>query len=186
MKRRLFIAISFPETALREIDIEIPVLRHRFSETARFMPRENWHMTLIFFGDQEEDNIPKIHSAMDAALLGFAHDSLLLGDITYGPQHHAPRMIWLNAAKKTSIYLDAMKESLRKELSARKIHWDDDNREFHGHLTLARFNEPLADSELPLLIRGGSVCKEFSVDLFSSALTPEGSKYTLLYSVPRG
>jgi len=185
MKRRLFIAISLPETALHEIDIELPTLEHRFLGAARFIPRENWHMTLIFFGDQEEDNIPKIHAAMDAALLGFAHDSLLLGDITYGPQHHAPRMIWLNASKKTSIYLDTMKESLRKELNVRGIHWNDDGREFHGHITLARFNERSKETELPLLIPGGGVCKEFTVDLFSSTLTPEGSQYSLLYSVAR-
>ncbi len=185
MKRRLFIAISLPEKIPQEIDKEISMLQHRFSGVARFMPRENWHMTLIFFGDQEEYAIPKIHDAMDSAFLGFAHDSLLLGDITYGPQHHAPRMIWLNATKPTSLYLDTMKGRLKRELNARGVHWDDDGRAFHGHITLARFNEQSKETELPLLIHGGSVCKEFTVDLFSSTLTPRGSQYTLLYSIAR-
>ncbi|MEI6479876.1 MAG: RNA 2',3'-cyclic phosphodiesterase [bacterium] len=182
MKRRLFLGISLSKEVVEKVEIQADLLKQRFIESVRFVPSKNWHMTLIFLGDQEEEDIQKIRDSVDSVVLD-SNNNIVFDDITYGPSEHKPRMIWLNATKTTSEYLDSLRKQIAKELKTRGIFWDDDGRAFHGHITLARFNAESDEINMPLLVRGSTACKDYTVELFSVTLKPDGSEYKSLHSV---
>ncbi len=183
MKRRLFLGISLSKEVVEKVEIQADLLKQRFIESVRFVPSKNWHMTLIFLGDQDEENIQKISDSVDLVISGSSNNAIAFDDITYGPPEHKPRMIWLNATKTTSEYLDSLRKQIAKELKTIGIFWDDDGRAFHGHITLARFNAESDEINMPLLVRGSTACKDYTVELFSVTLTPAGSEYKSLHSV---
>ncbi len=69
-------------------------------------------------------------------------------EITFGPEGKFKRMIWLTTSKETSVLLGRMKNELKKNLGEKGIGCEEKEREFDGHVTLARFL-PAAPTELP-------------------------------------
>lgn len=60
---RLFIALYFD----RATEAKIATIQEAFKKTyaARYVPREQWHMTLHFFGEVNAENATKIKHVMD-------------------------------------------------------------------------------------------------------------------------
>ena len=183
MKRRLFIAVSFPDDILTFIEKELDTLKPRFSNSVRVVSRENWHATLLFLGDQDEQEIPRIREAMEEGLRSFLWESISFDSISYGPSKHTPRMVWWNATESTSKNLGMARDILARELDARGVQWEHEHRPYHGHVTLVRLDEPPHDDAL--FVSAPASCGTYSVDLFASELSADGAKYSLLYSLEK-
>ena len=184
--KRLFVAINLPA----EIKINIADLIRELNEIGlpkdiRFVLPENWHFTIIFLGYQEASAVPLIQKAMTAVKSEFENKKLeiSLEELTYGPKDRTPRMIWLNATQKSSKIIEEIKNKLETRLEENRINWQRENRPYHGHITLARF-EPKSPKSLPLIATKINLSFPIaSLDLMESTLRRSGPIYEKLFSV---
>lgn len=187
MKLRLFIAINLPENIKDEIAKKVDALKSGFSFPIRFLNRENWHLTLVFLGYQDVQDIEAIMNAIQATAQRSTAEPLVeLTTISYGPiderRKTAPRMIWLNGSVRTSEKLSAIKKSLEANLRANGVNFQNDYPNFHAHLTLARFlSQPRANLppiEKPINLKFTAR----SLDIMQSHLKRSGAQYEVLQS----
>ena len=57
MKRRLFISLNLPEDIKEAISRELEKIRYGFTDDVRFMDPEQWHITLSFLAQQEDEAV---------------------------------------------------------------------------------------------------------------------------------
>lgn len=183
MKRRLFIALTLPEKAENELLSEIDAVKGRFGSYARYTPKENLHVTVLFLGEQEEHDIAVIQDAMDEVLQSYPHQTVSFDALTFGPPRHEPRMIWATATQSTSDYLGHLRDALAYHLRKRGIVWNDDHPIFRGHITCAKFRSWFEGLSTPFRTTIAISAETYELGLFSSTLDSEGSIYTTLYNV---
>src|SRR3989338_2919261 len=96
-KRRLFIAINLPEQVKDKIGEEIEKIRYGFTNDIRFLSRDNWHITLVFLGYQNYEDVPAIIESIEESVqkFKFSAPTISLESLTYGPIKKIPRMIWI-------------------------------------------------------------------------------------------
>ena len=190
--KRLFIAINLTEDIKKEIRriIEEVDSKMHFSKqpTFRWLPEENWHLTLTFLGGQPDKSIGSILESIKSAVLCIEPPLIEFGDVLFAPQKifggpdRPPRMIWLTTTKQTSEILGKIKNKLEDLLDKNGVKFRKENRKFQGHLTLARF-EPLFRKETKLLRVGDLIFTSQSLDLMESKLFRIGAEYIILEKV---
>lgn len=218
MRRRIFVALNLEEGALDSIERLVKELRPKFSAPelgARFVSRDNWHLTVSFLGYQEENDISRIIDAMRRAAENFGEQEIIFKKLLYGPpsrgrsrlrrgegpQGKTPRMIWLLTDNENSRKLAELKKALEDNLEAAGINFARETRQFSGHLTLARLNfseknfggrarfAPVTagESGLPPIGRDVAIVSEVrSLDLMESELKRGGAEYVVLQRMPFG
>jgi 2'-5' RNA ligase len=189
MKRRLFIAVNLDEQARRAIgriekDTEDAFTREKEWDI-RFMPEENWHVTVSFLGTQDDASLTDAMSAMRAAAKNFSPVNIVFTEIAYAPQKDHPRMIWLRTSRETSAAFGEIKEFLEDRLAESGVRFERESRAFSGHITLARFQNTMAPDGLPKIERTVALhCAGISLDLMESELGRNGATYTVLQRFP--
>ncbi len=205
--RRLFIAINIPEDIRKKISKKkealeslIPGASFVSSGGTHITPDENWHLTLVFLGYQEDEAILPIIKSMEDVADSFDSPEITLEDISYAPPKGTPRMIWLNGASETSKSLGSLKIALEDELIKNKVRFKLENREFNSHITLARFTPApenqvsgfteIPKKELPEIGREFKNLDWFfmagGIDLMESHLSKNGARYELLQHIDFG
>lgn len=192
MKRRLFISLDLPEDIKDSIEREVEKIRYQFTDDIRFMDRNQWHITVTFLGQQEDEAVGRILSAIRRTAGDFKAPTIEFSDISYGPKKGnprtqeaeqsshdgTPRMIWLNGSVDSSKNLQKLKDALENNLVDDGVVFGREHRQFNIHITLARFMSAENLPELNLKFE-----KSFSVptiDLVESYLSREGTKYEFL------
>jgi len=202
MKRRLFIAINLDPAAVRAIakveegiKAEVPpdLLRD-----IRFVPEENWHITISFLGYQDEDGLTGTLRALGNAVPQLKIDKVVFEKLSYGPPGFAlpvpsgidgsssrgkqPRMIWLSADKETSRELGAAKEGIEDELENNNVRFNRERRPMSGHITLARLDLNREQVlELPDISRTLNITSAvWGLDLMESELRRGGPEYSIM------
>lgn len=169
---RIFIALEIPPLMQDELAGMVRPLRA--SMPGRFIPRENWHVTLAFLGDVPETLLPDVEDALDTAARG-------IGGITLAPDRlgkfgrSADASFWLGLADDPR--LTALATRLREELREREIGFDD--RPFLPHITLARRTRVPKGDLPPLPFPGPALATRVAV--FKSTLSHEGASYEEIY-----
>jgi 2'-5' RNA ligase len=160
---RLFIAVWPPE----EVVADLMAMRRKDQRGVRFLPPENWHVTLRFLGeahvDEVADALDRTHLEACAARLGPGVD--VLGE----------RSLVLPVAG-----VDARAADVAATTAAIG---EPPRKRFVGHLTLAKVRPR---SPLPDLV-GALVQASFDVDevaLVASTLRPEGARYETVGTWP--
>ncbi|MBU2540024.1 RNA 2',3'-cyclic phosphodiesterase [Patescibacteria group bacterium] len=195
-KHRIFIAINLPgevKTTLsehqRKIEDFFTQYRTEGSDTgpARWTKPENLHITAVFIGDVDDNEVGEIRSAVSKIAENFKSFSLILNKISYSPykkETEVPRMIW--ALGERSEGFVNLKNDLEKELS-QKIRFVPKDRRVSLHITLARIKEwewrRIEPEERPEI--EGIVDLNFqvsSIELMESVLKRGGPKYKILES----
>lgn len=172
---RAFIAVELPP-AFRD---EVASVARQLSAAveARFLPRENYHVTLAFLGEIDEGELRRAISALeraaaDAPALAFIPD----GIGKFGRASNAT--LWMGLAKTPELMEFA--HNLREALRDEGVDFDDSN-DFLPHITLAR-RANIAHAELPqLLFPQESTATR--VTLFKSTLERSGAIYKPLFTV---
>ncbi len=162
---RLFVAAAPPPGVLDTI----AALRRPAREGVRWTTRPQWHVTLVFLGEQS-DPAPLV-AALDAAPLAPA-------DAGVGPEVELlfPGVIGLRVAG-----LDDLAVGVAAAVAAAGI--PPDPRPFHGHLTLARVDRRRGRGRArarPQGLTGEPLATRFPVDeihLVRSHLGPDGARY---------
>lgn len=171
---RIFIALEIPSLMQDELAGLVGPLRA--SVPGRFIPRENWHVTLAFLGDVPEACLPDIEGALDEAAKG-------IGRITLAPDRlgqfgrSADASFWLELADDP--HLNALAARLREELRKREFSFDD--KPFLPHITLAR-RACIPKGDLPPLPFPGPALAT-RVAVFKSTLSHEGASYEEIYGI---
>ena len=143
---------------------------------ARWVPPENYHLTLRFIGDVPAHHAEEIHHAL-AALRARAFPLVLAGVGTFAKAGQA-NQLWVGVEKNP--LLDALRNKV--ETALQRTGCEPERRRFTPHITLARLRDP-AEGKLVAfvqshnLFRAGPMPMEHFV-LFSSRLGKEASVYT--------
>jgi 2'-5' RNA ligase len=179
---RSFLAFELP------LEVEAVVTRvsdelKQSSLDAKWVKSRNIHLTVVFMGDIETDEIPAIKEEVGKVCLTYGAFDVSLRGLGCFPHARKPRVIWVGLEgdlERMSLFRDALQERLIP------FGIKEEKRKFKPHLTLGRFRKPKRTSpeELELLSRYGDVtspgCSLTELVLFRSELKPGGAKYTRL------
>jgi len=180
--KRLFAAIKvYPSDEFTSFYYELRnKLKH---EKIRWVSLENLHITLKFFGETEEDKIPRINNALKSTADKYTAFDFDLKDTGIFGSSYKPRVIWVRIGQEE--LLVKLAGSVFEELETRG--WKQEKRNFVSHLTIARMNE-LHDRQLfQSIIDDFKKVELQSVrvqefHLFESILTSEGPHYSIIES----
>jgi RNA 2',3'-cyclic 3'-phosphodiesterase len=169
--------------AARELDERVHSARSRL--TVRWIPEDNLHITLWFFGEVSDARAAEIADRLRVGweIPAFA---LTISGVGVFPSRGPIRIVWLGVAAGT----EAM-AAIHRELTARlaPLALEPERRAYHPHVTLGRAKESTGSPERAraLLERGdlqvGS-CDVKHITLFQSRLSPRGARYEPLLRVP--
>ena len=186
---RLFVAISLPEPVKNEIEWAQEQLRSALPrQCVRWARREQFHLTLKFLGNVESRRVEALVASIRAACGQFGVLQLRAGQIGFFPDARRPRVIWTRARDERDL-LPSLQRAV--ETAAAEFTSEAPKPEFTGHVTLGRcrrIRRPQAEM-LSMLARAmdDRVFGEWTADrleIIRSQLSPRGSRYTTLASLP--
>lgn len=180
---RAFIAIETPE----EISRKLAEAQARFRQTAmaaRWTAPNGFHLTLKFLG-QIADHDAKAVSDKLAALGSFEKFRVEVRGFGYFPNARGPRVLWAGIQAPPAL----AELAGRVEDAMAELGFEREGRDFHPHLTLARFKFPRPQPALAPLVTemsertfGWFEVSEFF--LWESELSPAGASYRKLARLP--
>ena len=154
---------------------------------ARWVRKDNIHLTIVFLGDIHEDQVPLISQAIKKVCSRYGPFHVSLKGLGAFPNTRRPRVIWLGLGGDLE-QMSFFKKALEKHLKPFGV--KEEKRSFKPHLTLGRFRKPYSgDSELDNFVArykdlSSSECLLEKLVLFKSDLKPSGAEYIKLESWP--
>lgn len=174
---RLFVALDLPHS-LRQLlaDLEVGLAG------ARWVPPENFHITLRFIGEVAGHQAEEVDLAL-AALRGRAFDLCLAGVGTFDKNGRVARL-WAGVEKSPS--LDLLHGKIENALQ--RAGFPMERRRFAPHVTLARLDNAV-EGKLAAWVQAHNLFRSEKVrvqhfTLFSSRLGKEQSVYTAEVEYP--
>jgi RNA 2',3'-cyclic 3'-phosphodiesterase len=179
-KLRLFFAVHVPDDVLDTVGRVADDLRAKIGDDGmRWTRRDQWHYTLKFLGDVDEQAIHRVIEAAVGTVDGQKPFDMTLGGIGAFPNDARPGSLWLGATAGVGPLTDL---ELRLETALAKERFPRDKRPLKAHLTLARVKSYAGEAATAKALRSAQVGEigRFTVDriaLMSSTLLPSGSEY---------
>lgn len=180
---RLFVALDVPDQ-VREALAELSARLKKTCAGARWVRLEGVHITLKFIGEVSLETVEKIREAL-GSLPEFAPILLRFAGLGFFPSARRPRVFWagVESGRELATFAGAIEAKLEPlGIPAEK-------REFHPHLTLARFESPQGTQALVAAVEalgtpefGSETFHEFH--LYQSVLKRSGPEYTRLVTYP--
>ena len=176
---RLFVAIEIPEGVKDGVEAAFAPWREAFPK-ARWVPRENQHVTLKFLGRTWPRLVDWVPEQVEAAAAAVARFTVRLQGVGSFPSAKRGRALWAGFEDADPI------GALAAEIEAALVdEFPSEKRPFHPHLTVARSDPPL---KLPAGYSGTELeSDEWEVDrvvLFRSHLGRPGPRYEPLARFP--
>jgi 2'-5' RNA ligase len=177
---RLFVGIELP----RELRSRIALLASAGIPGARWVPPENYHVTLRFIGEAPRYLAEEIDHAL-AALQAPAF-ALTLGGIGTFVKGGRSQLLWLGVER--SEKLERLQSKI--ETALQRCGLEPERRKFQPHVTLARL-DGAAEAKLAGFVQGHNLFRADPVlvehfTLFSSRLGKEQPVYTGEVEYPLG
>lgn len=187
-KKRIFIAIQIPEEVknIAENYIE-PFMGDK---NIRIPRKEGWHITLVFCGYLEEEELKKVREIVNSIALKTRSFEIYPDRILFYPPMR-PHMVWLAFAASPQF------SHLKKEIEDGIISFQTGElfKNFrvdypaNPHMTLARFEENYFSNIKKFIpFEGIDLSKETSpfsvnsIDIMESHLSRSGAEYEIVYS----
>ncbi|MBZ0296925.1 MAG: RNA 2',3'-cyclic phosphodiesterase [Anaerolineae bacterium] len=169
---RLFVAIDLPGTVKDQLGkLQTPI------PTARWVSREQMHLTLFFIGETEKNRaVQEALAQVQAAPFEMALEGV--GRFP-GGSRKPPRVLWVGV--KAPAALGQLHTAVTAALV--DMGFNAESRPFSPHITLARLKteRPLREVDAFLQAQADFRTAPFRVDrfvLFASTLTPQGARYS--------
>ncbi len=184
---RTFIAIEFPSVLQEAIYNRTAQLREAASsDSVRWVPRQNLHLTLKFLGDTSPANIQFLNQMLEIEATKFSRFQLSIGGLGAFPGTKRPRILWVGAQVPPE--LKALQYHL--EGAAVRLGYPSEERPFSPHLTIGRVRDNAAAGDLQQLrhtletiqIDQIGHTEVEAITLMKSDLRPGGSVYAPLFS----
>ncbi len=171
---RAFIALELPDTFVDEL---VGVARMLGDVVkGRFVPRENYHMTLAFLGEVDDATVKRAMNVLDEACTGVTPVCVTADGLgKFGRASDAT--LWLGIVEDAGLM--ALAAAVRESLATHGIQFD--SKPFKPHITLAR-RACIPKIPLPFIPFPESVFAT-RVTLFKSVLGKRGAVYKPLYTV---
>ena len=174
---RLFAAVAIPP----ELG-EVLARRQQGLPGARWRPTEDLHITLRFCGDMPESTAADLDVEL-AGVAGAPFELALRGVGTFGEGREL-RALWAGVADSPAL----KRLAARCEAAARRAGLEPERRKYKPHVTLAYLKRADA-GRVGAWVQGHNLLHSppFRVDrfgLYSSWLSPEGSRYELERDYP--
>jgi 2'-5' RNA ligase len=136
---RLFVAVEVSAEARRAVDEAVGPWRAAFPR-ARWVPEENWHVTVKFLGPTVARLLGWVPQAVASAAQTVAPFTAHLTSLGAFPSTGRARVLWAGVEDPGG-QMHELARSLDASLSAE---FRQESRPFHPHLTVARCDPPLA------------------------------------------
>ncbi len=179
--KRLFIGIGFSEKLTTALEPWIRKLRKTadHKEThLKWVPRENYHVTLVFLGNTPKSAISEISEKMNLVAARHSKFQLKIREVGAFPSPAQARVITVGVQRSQAI-LD-LQSDLENELQV------PGDREYAPHLTLARLKNPKSCRDLLSPFQHLDLGKQevFEITLFESILAGPFPVYRKLFTAP--
>lgn len=174
---RLFVAIKLTEEVRQALQAVVDELRPRLP--LRWVPAENWHVTLKFIGEWPAERRVEIVSALRSLRTAAAVPFVVEG-LGVLPNMRSPRVFW--AGLRHGEQLPKLASHVDEALAALGV--ERERRAFEPHITLGRVKTKIRPPELQRAIDhyriefGSLTADRFA--LFQSELRPGGAVYCKL------
>ncbi len=146
MKRRIFLALPVPVAVQKSLTFYKSSFHN---PDFRWVRPENYHITISFFGEQEEQGIKRCTEAFSRIIPTLSAFTLLFDQVTLAPPKKHPTMLW-SAYKSSPAFSQLV--TIVEETASEYMSFPD-KREGHlpiPHITLARFKAAMATTISPL------------------------------------
>jgi 2'-5' RNA ligase len=180
---RLFAAVDVPDRAKEEVVEAVAPWRERLAK-GRWVPPENWHVTVKFMGRTWPRLVDWLEEACRDAATSIRPFRLSLDGLGVFPGPTRARVLWAGFKDPEGSLLAlarALDDRLAREFKPEK-------RPFRGHLTVARFNPPVPMREVTGELEATRLDAEpfevRSLVLYRSHLSPKGARYEALRTYP--
>lgn len=176
---RIFCAFELPESLRVRIKEHAERVREAVPDAAASWSRpENIHLTMKFFGNVDQAQVPMISDALARVAKESPPVGIVVGGTGVFPRPSRPQVLWIGIDDRTGALAGLQK---RVEGECAREGFPKEDRAFHPHLTIARIRNPhnanrLAEAHLRLEFASVEVNLSELV-LFRSELSPKGSKY---------
>jgi RNA 2',3'-cyclic 3'-phosphodiesterase len=167
--KRLFLAIPIPQELAASINSE----KEKLDLPVKWIPRENWHVTVHFYGNAEESALPQLKKTIKKTVQKFPPFTLHAQSILK-KSGKGQTMIWVGFKEAPSFEKLALAISESAGVAA--------SRKPLPHINLARHKERLQSEKLPLVFNPSIELDVSYVELWESKLSPKGSTYFSLES----
>jgi RNA 2',3'-cyclic 3'-phosphodiesterase len=182
---RLFAAIELPEDVRAALFSAAIDLRARLGALdARWVEPEKLHLTVRFIGHVADDSAPALIERVRRPVAVAPFD-VRLGACGVFPRSGQPRVIWVGITEGAPALV-----RIHEELDARLVPlgYEAEQRRFTAHLTLARVRSAKRSASVRALVSACPVpdlrCHVPHVTLFRSHLSPRGSRYEIVATIP--
>jgi len=177
---RLFIAVSFPEAVLRQVNDRVSRVKSKLPP-ASWVRAETQHLTFAFLGEQEEKLLETLAPVVERAVASVPRFEGTLADCGFFPNPRHARVGWVGVRPEESF--NALAKAIREAVTTCGIELD--RGVFRPHLTLMRIRDPWPPACIETF---NSSLRDFvsppfameRVTLFSSLLNPKGAVHTPL------
>lgn len=186
---RAFIALPIPDAVKAEIErAQVQMQRGLPGKIARWTKREQFHLTLRFLGNVPGDQIMELTDSLRAMTSSFPALKLRAERVGCFPHPRFPRVLWVWVHDETH-QLPLLQQNI--ESAAGKFAESKADKEFTGHVTIARINglkrpeaEALARQMTEMTHRRFGEWTATEVVLMQSELHPTGAVHTTLAVLP--
>jgi 2'-5' RNA ligase len=180
---RLFAAIELSAETRDAIATEQRRLKSALGSSGgslKWVRAENAHLTLAFLGHVADERVPPLIADAARDLIRPAFEIAFAG-LGVFPDRGLPRVLWLGVTSGADAAI-ALQREVAARIAAHGIPLE--AREFHPHLTLARWATSRSSNRARTLgaARPGVLARQpvTAVTLFESRLLPSGARYTAL------
>lgn len=178
MNKRLFVSIPIPEFLKEAFDRYrgLYPLKH-----IRWLPKENFHITVFFIGDTEEENISFISEKLKKISKGLKPFSLEFSNVCFAPPGKSKRMVW--GVFSMSDFFQDMVDRVSKSLDDS---YDAKARPAIPHVTIARlkYSKSLKNINFKQPDLKNKTLEVCSLELQESHLMPGGAFYKVIEVFP--
>ena len=99
---RLFVAALIPDAVRNALHQAREQLQRAAPDRAlRWVAPENYHITLLFLGEQDETRVPAIVQAMESARAGIAPFEIAVQGLGVFPNWNRPNVLWAGVSEGT-------------------------------------------------------------------------------------
>lgn len=179
---RLFVAVDLPAAVKDELHRVIEAMRRSLPD-AKWVPRDNLHLTLSFLGEVAEERVDPIVVALTQAVAGTpAFEATLAGAGAF-PSARRARVLWagLTAEGKR---LDAIAAAVADGLEP--LGFPREARPWTAHVTIARLRTPASIAGLPPADLEERSFDVSELTLFRSRLARPAPRYEPVARIPFG
>ncbi len=184
MNKRLFFALNATDplaTTFLPTYKKLRVNADQKEMTVKWVPLENYHITVSFLGECPEDNIPALSQALKEACDQTQPFALKIEDMGAFSSEHDARTLWLGVQNKKC--LGKFKDLLDGLLKEKSLLTFIDKREFKPHLTIARLRNPRSVKDMlsPFKRKSFGKIQVSEIVLYESKLAGAFPVYTPIF-----